>query len=196
MKTNILLTLAVLLLVSPAKAQEQQKATDDAAKHEAFVEMRVRKMADELMLSDADAAKFAPLYKSYLEEMRALFGKKEQHLPSKDSKSKEQKEKSLGAKKKLTDNELDQLQATRIQSMRKRIDLQENYYKKFRKILSAKQVQKVMHTQSFHFHGGKFGPQRPSAKKRHDGKETGPAQQSHSQKKLQEMKRSVRASLK
>lgn len=90
-------------------------------------EMKIKQMEKRLMLDEATAAKFAPLYKEYLEAMKQC-----RPAPA------ETPEKG---KKELTDAQLDQLMKDRFAMRKKLIETQETYYNKFKGILNIRQVE-------------------------------------------------------
>ncbi len=122
MKKIVILAISAILAVN-ISAQEQKKeqfAGKQLSKEEK-VELKIQHLTQELMLSDQQAEKFAA----------TLFSKK-------DKKKGEQG-------KELSDAELDQLAKQRFEEMKKFADLQAKYYDKFRKDLSARQVERVLH---------------------------------------------------
>ncbi len=164
MKKNLIIALTILFAGMAVSANAQSKKQDtnghkpnasqkvqlirkmqqmDPAK---MIEMRTKYMCNELMLSEETAAKFAPLYKSYLDEM--------QKVMNIGRKSKEEIEalKNKGPRE-ITDKEIDEQFKARFERTAKMNTLQETYYGKFRKILSAKQVSKIFRN---HSHEGVF----------------------------------------
>ncbi len=165
MKKNIILILVVLTfgLCMTANAQEEQakpqrqngkammqrpnknrqiKAFDPAK----MIEMRTKHICNELMLSEEDAAKFSPVYKSYLEEMQKVFSGMKKPKAEVNGEEKP-------APKELTDSDIDEMFKKRFENTAKINSIQESYYAKFRKILSAKQVARIFRN---HSHEGVF----------------------------------------
>lgn len=97
-----------------------------------FQEAVCRQMVEALALDDETAAKFIPVYKAYLEELRACRGPKMRPEGRKP-----------GEKKELTDEEVEKRILNSFAQMRKILDVKEKYYQEFRKILSPKQIQKI-----------------------------------------------------
>ena len=78
-------------------------------------------------MDDETAAKFAPLYKEYMEEMKTCCTKPE------------------GKQKKAdrTDEQILQDMKDRFAAQKKMLDTKEKYFGKFQKILNARQVEKL-----------------------------------------------------
>lgn len=97
------------------------------------IEKQVNRMANQLMLDDATAAKFAPLYKEYLENLQGYCAqnccKKAAACPKSNAT--------------LTDKEIEARIEKRFEMQQQRLDIQKKYYDKFKKILNAKQLEKV-----------------------------------------------------
>lgn len=97
------------------------------------IEKQVNRMANQLMLDDATAAKFAPLYKEYLESLQGCCAqnccKKATACPKSNTT--------------LTDKEIEARIEKRFEMQQQRLDIQKKYYDKFKKILNAKQLEKV-----------------------------------------------------
>lgn len=94
------------------------------------VEQQVERMEKQLLLDDETAAKFAPLYKEYLEALA-------QCRPA------PLKEEIEARREKLTDEAIDQRMQARFELQKKRLEVKESYYKKFKEILTMRQVEKV-----------------------------------------------------
>lgn len=128
MKTKRLFTalmMATMMSCGIILAQPGQK--DKKLTPEQRIEMQVKKAQQRLLLDEATAAKFAPLYKEYLEAMQQC----------KPACPKQQK----GEPKELTDAEIDQMMQDRFAAHKKLVETQETYYKKFKKILNIRQVE-------------------------------------------------------
>lgn len=128
MKTMYLcLAFAMSAFALSAQTPEKQR------KHltpEQRVEQQVERMEKQLLLDDETAAKFAPLYKEYLETLA-------QCRPT------PQKEEIRARREKLTDEAIDQRMQARFELQKKRLEIKESYYKKFKEILTMRQVEKV-----------------------------------------------------
>lgn len=124
--------------------QEKGKGFNPAQK----VEFDIKRLTNELMLSDQQAEKFAVTYREYAAKLDEQFKKIK---PAKREQGKV-----------LTDAELDQMAKQRFESFKALAELQSKYYDKFRKDLSARQVEKVLKFDE------PFGP-KPCCGKKHDG---------------------------
>ena len=121
------------ILVANISAQEQKKEAKEKKQFtkEERVDFEVKRLTRELMLSDQQAEKFATTYREYRNELDEVF-------------QKEEEKKQFEPGKELTDKELDQLAKKRFAGMKKFAAVQEKFYDKFRKNLSARQVEKVL----------------------------------------------------
>lgn len=97
-----------------------------------FQEILCRQMVDVLELDDETAAKFMPVYRAYLEELRACRGPKIRL-----------ENRKLGERKELTNEEVEKKILDSFNQMRKILDVKEKYYQEFRKILLPKQIQNI-----------------------------------------------------
>ena len=152
------------ILVANVSAQDVQEQKKECCKGKQFtqaerVEFDIKRLTNELMLSDEQAAKFAPVYREYADELDKLFQK---NAPKKD----------FEPGKELTDKELDALAKQRFEGFKALADLQLKYYDKFRKDLSARQVEKIFQFKEpcghKHFDGKKFDGKKFDEKPRHD----------------------------
>lgn len=129
MKTrNILLIAAFTAFMANAQAFAQQTSSatrQNRADVNELLEKRSERMKSLLKLDDATAAKFSPLYKEYLTELKACHpsrtNKKEQKLCC-DADKKQQMERELECREKM-------------------IKTQKKYYKEFEKFLNAEQLE-------------------------------------------------------
>lgn len=130
MKKLIILAISAIL-VANVSAQEQKKECPESKQitKEERVELDIKRLSHELMLSDQQAEKFAATYRDYRNDLDKLL---------------EKTEKKCEPGKQLTDKELDQLAKERFEGMKNLANLQSKYYDKFRKDLSARQVEKVL----------------------------------------------------
>ena len=132
MKRLMILAISAIL-VANISAQEQKKEAKEKKQFtkEERVDFEVKRLTQELMLSDQQAEKFATTYREYRNELDEVF-------------QKEEEKKQCEPGKELTDKELDQLAKKRFAGMKKFAAVQEKFYDKFRKNLSARQVEKVL----------------------------------------------------
>ena len=137
MKTR-LMTLVVMMAVSMGSFSMMAQNTQDApaqklAKQkptpEQMMDKHVKMMEKKLVMDDATAAKFAPLYKEYLQAMKDC-------RPVVDKETK---------KAEMTDTDIEKAIQDRFDARQKALDVQKKYFKKFKEILNAKQLQKVFH---------------------------------------------------
>ena len=131
MKKIVILAISAIF-VANISAQEIKHGPCEGKKFskEEKVEFDIKRLTNYLMLSDQQAEKFAAIYREYAAQLEELFksGKPVQFEPGKV----------------LTDAELDQLAKQRFDGFKKLAELQNKYYDKFRKVLSARQVEKVL----------------------------------------------------
>lgn len=152
MKKLIILAISAILVVN-VSAQEQKTECSKGKKFskEERVEFDIKRLSQELMLSDQQAEKFAVTYREYAAKCDELFSKKDA--------------KKFEPGKEMTDKELDKLAKARFDRMKEFANLQSKFYDKFRKDLSARQVAKVLHL-------NEFGPKQGCCGKcgKHEGK--------------------------
>lgn len=123
---------AFVLLAGSLSAQETKNDARTERKRPDFAAMQLKQVLNALMLDDATAAKFTPVYQAYQKEMR------ECRLPRLKKKSNE-----------MTDEEIAQEIERQFTQGRKVIDVKEKYYKEFKKILTMKQIREVYRLERF-----------------------------------------------
>ena len=132
MKKIMILAISAVL-VANVSAQEMKKEGcqgKQLSKAER-VEFDIKRFTHELMLSDEQAEKFAVTYREYSAEQDKLIEKncpKDGFKPGKE----------------LSDKDLDKLAKARIEGLKELANLQSKFYDKFRKDLSARQVERVL----------------------------------------------------
>ena len=129
MKKIMILAIGALFAAN-ISAQEMKQEFKQLSKEER-IEFDIKRFSHELMLSDQQAEKFAVTYREYAIKLNELLEKNV--FAAKPEPGKE-----------LTDSELDALAKQRFAGMKDLANLQEKYYSKFRKDLSARQVEKVL----------------------------------------------------
>ena len=131
MKKIVILAISAIF-VANISAQEFKKECFEGKKlsKEERVELDIKRLTNDLMLSDQQAEKFAATYREYATKLDEQFQK---NVPAK-----------FEPGKVLTDAELDQLAKQRFEGFKNLADLQSKYYDKFRKDLTARQVEKVL----------------------------------------------------
>jgi hypothetical protein len=132
MKTKFIL-LAMFIAVSAVSVAQDKK--DGKLTKEQRVEMRVAKVQADLMLDDATAVKFAPLYKAYMQELAACHPQLERG-------------------KNLTDEQIEKNLQARLNSELKVAEVKKAYLGKFAEILNAKQLQKLYNKDNAYKKGG------------------------------------------
>ena len=149
MKKIVILAISAIF-VANISAQEMKKecCKGKELSKEERVELDIKRFTNELMLSDQQAEKFAVTYREYAAKLDELF---EANKPAK-----------FEPGQVLTDADLDKLAKQRFEGFKKLADLQAKFYDKFRKDLSARQVEKVLRFEE------PFGP-KPCCGK-HEGK--------------------------
>ena len=121
MKTKFLMILAAVVMMSGAVCAQEKK---QALTPEQRIEKRVQRMQKKLMLDDATVAKFAPIYKEYLQEKFA----------------------ARPVCKKCdnpTDAQIKENIGKRIDAQQKALDIEKKYYKKLSSVLSGRQLQQI-----------------------------------------------------
>ena len=127
MKKILIMAISAILAVNMS-AQEQKK--ECKLSKEERVELDIKRLTNELYLSDKQAEKFAATYREYAGKMNELF---EKNKPENFEKGKV-----------LSEEELDKMAKKRFANLKEMANLQEKFYDKFRKDLNARQVEKVM----------------------------------------------------
>lgn len=122
MKTRFWLLAMLLTFTFAATAQSGN--SKGKRNPEQRIEKHVKRMQNSLMLDDAAAAKFAPIYKEYLLE-------KVNCRPD------------IVRGKELSDEQIKKNIEARMDNRQKALDIDKKYYGKLSKILNAKQLHKV-----------------------------------------------------
>ena len=121
MKAKFLMILAAVVMMSSAVCAQEKK---QAPTPEQRIEKRVERMQKKLMLDDATAAKFAPIYKEYLQAKFAA-----RPVCNKCDNP--------------TDAQIKENIANRLDAQEKAVDVEKKYYKKLSSILSGRQLQQI-----------------------------------------------------
>lgn len=127
MKKNVMVLAVMLLGAVSMNAQEKKEEGKKVFNQEEMLKMQSERMANRMMLDDADAAKFTDLYQKYQKELNGLREKKHDEVT-----------------KVLTDAEIEARMKAKWDRQRKMVDVQEKYFKEFRKFLTVKQAQQVL----------------------------------------------------
>lgn len=132
MKKIILGAALVMMTMMPAMAQRKGNARNITP--EQAIEMQTSRMAKRLMLDDATTAKFTPLYKEYLTELRACTAgcaaKGTCPMGNRDSVA-------------VSDADIEKCINQCFETQQKKLDLRKSYYKKLKSVLNMKQLQTI-----------------------------------------------------
>lgn len=127
MKKILMIVAVASMTVLPSMAQKniagRQKLTPEQR-----VERRAEDLSRRMLLDDAAKAKFLPLYQEYMNELKNV-------VPAPETDKKPVSE--------LTDKEIEARIEQGFDIRQKRLDLEKKYYKKFKGILNARQLQMV-----------------------------------------------------
>ena len=148
MKTKfIYVVLMALFLGSQMTLSAQNKENKERKQHptpEQMMQMQTNQMVRALMLDDATAAKFTPIYEKYLKELREC---RMMNLKPRARKDAAQGTEANTAKETpkpvMTDAEIAKMLKDQFAQSRKMLDIREKYYNEFSKILSQKQIMKI-----------------------------------------------------
>jgi len=158
-KTLILAAMMLLCLSTAAVAQEQPK--EPQRNPEEMIQKRADAMASKLLLSDADAAKFVPVYVNFQKEFMAINEKYRQERPKDEN----------GKAVKQTDKQVEESLRAQFAKSQEILDLRKTYFEKYLKVISPRQIRelyKLEQEQMHHHHqnhNGKPGqPQAQAAK--------------------------------
>lgn len=140
--------LAALLMGSQMTLSAQNKETKEKKQRptqEQMLQMQTNQMVKTLMLDDATAAKFTPVYESYLKELREcrMMNRKPRAEKDKAQQGTEANAKTKAPKPAMTDAEIATMLKNQFAQSRKMLDIREKYYNEFSKILSQKQIMKI-----------------------------------------------------
>ena len=151
MKKNRLLLIVATIALTCGSLVAQNTKEGKRLTEEQRIEKRVQRMQERLCLDDETSAKFAPLYKAYIQEMKACHKAPDPNIK----------------KESRTDEQIKAQMKEHFERQQKMLDTQEKYFNEFQKILNARQLEKIF--QSGH-PKGKFLAQH----KRHDGPQRPP----------------------
>lgn len=144
MKTKFIYVIWAVLLMGSQMTLSAQNSDNKERKQrptqQQMMQMQVDQMVKTLMLDDATAAKFTPVYEKYLKELREC--RMMNHKP----RTEKAKTTDANAKKErpsMTDDEIATMLRNQFTQSRKMLDVREKYYNEFSKILSQKQILKI-----------------------------------------------------
>ena len=144
MKTKFIYVIMAVLLMGSQLTLSAQNTDNKQKKQrptpEQMVQMQTKQIVKTLMLDDATAAKFTPVYEKYLKELR------ECRMMTHKARTEKTKGQGTDAKKErpsMTDDEIATMLRNQFTQSRKMLDVREKYYNEFSKILSQKQILKI-----------------------------------------------------
>ena len=134
---NVKVWLAILALTTVCSgniwSQNRPKAPRKAMSPEQRIEMRVERMQRHLMLDDKTAAQFAPVYKEYLQALEDCKPQKPETKPAA-----------------MDDKQIEEHLTAQFEQQQKLLDTRKEYYNKFKKMLTMRQVQMVLQSDRPH----------------------------------------------
>ena len=145
MKTRFIYVLLAVLLMGSQTISAQNKDNKDNKQRptpEQMMQRQTNLMVKTLMLDDATAAKFTPVYENYLKELREC-----RMMNRKDRMRNNNAEAKQTPKPVPTDAEIEKQIKDQFAQSRKILDVREKYYNEFRKILAPKQIMKIYQTE-------------------------------------------------
>ena len=146
MKTKFIYVIMAVLLMGSQMTLSAQNTDNKQKKQrptpEQMVQMQTKQIVKTLMLDDATAAKFTPVYEKYLKELR------ECRMMTHKARTEKTKAQGTDANVKkerpsMTDDEIATMLRNQFTQSRKMLDVREKYYNEFSKILSQKQILKI-----------------------------------------------------
>ena len=140
MKTKfIYVVLAVLFMGSQMTLSAQEKDNKEKKQRptpEQMMQMQTNQMVKALMLDDATAAKFTPIYEKYLKELRdCRMMNREPRVKKETAQGTEAKTAKGTPRPVMTDAEIAKMLKGQFAQSRKMLDIREKYYNEFSKIL-------------------------------------------------------------
>ena len=147
MKTKFMyVLLAALMVGSLTTISAQNKDNKDKKQRptqEQMIQMQTERMVKSLMLDDATAAKFTPVYEKYLKEVRDCRMMNHKPRMKKDAPQGTDANSATPQKPTMTDADIAQQIKGQFAQSRKMLDIREKFYNDFSKILSQKQIMKI-----------------------------------------------------
>ncbi|WP_294629292.1 hypothetical protein [uncultured Bacteroides sp.] len=129
-------------VMSLSAQNKDNKEKKQRPTQEQMVQMQTKQMVKALMLDDAAAAKFTPVYEKYLNELRECRTMNRRPRAEKPQGTTAAPRKNA-EKPAMTDAEIATMLKNQFAQSRKMLDVREKYYNEFSKILSQKQVMKI-----------------------------------------------------
>ena len=145
MKTKFIYVILAALLIGSQTISAQNKDNKTNKQRptpEQMIQRQANQMVTTLMLDDATAAKFTPVYEKYLKELREcrMMNRKPRTEKAQGTETEAKKE---GQRPSMTDAEIATMLKNQFAQSRKMLDVREKYYNEFSKILSQKQIMKI-----------------------------------------------------
>lgn len=124
---SIVITIIATMFVQDAFAQAKPQSDADKAKKEQLMQTRLGMLKDELKLTDAQAAKFEPIYREYRKEMSRV-------VDNKTARTK---------KEEMTNDNALKVIATRLSNTINTSSLKQRYIYIFAEVLEPLQIEKL-----------------------------------------------------
>ncbi|MEG0646329.1 hypothetical protein [Bacteroides neonati] len=151
MKKFMYVLLAAILVGSTMTLSAQNKEAQTKKPRptqEQIIEMQGNQMVKVLMLDDATAAKFLPVYTRYLTALRECRTmNRHARIGNTENQGEQANQGKPAMKPALTDAEIEKQIKDQFAQSRKILDTREKYYNEFRKLLSPKQIAKIYQTE-------------------------------------------------
>lgn len=141
MKKNIIIAASLLLLAGATAFAQENRKEDKKMSPEQKLEMKANRMAGKLLLSDEETAKFTPVFKEYIKSDRAI---KAKYRPEDRKKAN------------LSNSEIDASIRKEFKKSQEILDLRVEYYEKFSKVLSARQIREMYKIEQEDLHGAQY----------------------------------------
>lgn len=124
---SIVITIIAMMFVQDVFAQAKPQTDADKAKKEQLMQTRLGMLKDELKLTDAQAAKFEPIYREYRKEMSRV-------VDNKIARTK---------KEEMTNDNALKVIATRLSNTINTSSLKQRYIYTFAEVLEPLQIEKL-----------------------------------------------------
>ncbi len=144
---NSIIAITLAAMTNNVFAQDMNNETkkNNKVSQEERISYRSDQIAAQLGLDDKSATKFKDIYSHYAKDLQALQPERQQKA---ENKLKDKKSENFQQKVK-SDAEIDKQNKEEFTKQRARIGLEEQYYNEFRKVLSARQTDRVMKQDRF-----------------------------------------------
>lgn len=122
---------------------KDNKAKRQRPTQEQMMQMQTDQMVKALMLDDATATKFTPVYQNYLKDLRECRIMNRKPREKEEAAAPDATEPAPAPRQAMTDDEIAKMLKEQFAQSRKMLDIREKYYNEFSKILSQKQIMKI-----------------------------------------------------